>query len=147
MKQISASYLSGELTDAANWASYIQQQHMSRDEALDYIRTVSNQTVCEAHIVDMDTFDAWSTKITAGSSRSERYHDFAKEDTYNGVQAIDPMWTMVEGGQCVLGKYRIKESERIIISMGVRVTLRQEDDTDKDYLLLRVVPIEQMKEL
>lgn len=25
MKQISASYLSGELTDAANWASYVQE--------------------------------------------------------------------------------------------------------------------------
>ena len=49
MKQMSVRYLSGAL------AAYIEQEHISMDEALAYIRSISDQTDCEAHLVDMDT--------------------------------------------------------------------------------------------
>jgi hypothetical protein len=55
MKQMSVRYLSGELEAAGNWTAYIEQEHMSMDEALAYIRSISDQTDCEAHLVDMDT--------------------------------------------------------------------------------------------
>lgn len=53
MKQMPVRYLSGELEAAGNWAAYIEQEPM--DEALAYIRSISDQTDCEAHLVDMDT--------------------------------------------------------------------------------------------
>lgn len=53
MKQMPVRYLSGELEAAGNWAAHIEQEPM--DEALAYIRSISDQTDCEAHLVGMDT--------------------------------------------------------------------------------------------
>ena len=145
--EISERYLAGELTDAANWAAYIEQEHMSMDEALDYIRSVSDQADCEAHIVDMDSFEAWSTNTVSDSNTVGIYQKWFNE---NGIPVDDYVLRMREmygGEKNVLGKYTTKETGRTFISVGLRVDLRQEDGSDRGYLLLRAVPIERMKSL
>ena len=147
MRQISERYLSGERTEAANWAAYIQQQHMTMGEAIAYLRTVSDQSDCEAHFVDMDTFQAWSTRETGGVNIIRGYTDYFSSDDPLLQEYTERMRRMFNGEKYVLGKYRIKESQRIVVSVGQAVTLRQQDGSDRDYLLLRVVPVERMKEL
>lgn len=61
MKQISINYLSMELNYAKDWANYINSHDMTLDQALDYIRQANNQSDRYAHIVDMSTFQAYST--------------------------------------------------------------------------------------
>ena len=149
MKQISERYLSDELDKAANWGVYIEQQHMTMDEAMDYIRTVSTQSECEAHFVDMDTFEAWSTRTSKNGNTvsiySHYYDSGAEDERYS--EYISRMRKMFAGEKCVLGKYNIKESQISVISVGMGVTLRQSDGTDRDYLMLRVVPVDSMKKL
>ena len=147
MRQISARYLSEELSSAESWAAYIEQQHMSMDEALDYIRSISSQADCEAHLVDMDTFEAWSTNVISGSNTIGIYRKYYEESALFPDDYIVRMQKMYDGGKYVLGKYRTQESQRTVISVGLRVTLRQADGSDRGYLLLRVVPIERMKAL
>ena len=147
MKQISERYLSGELSDAADWASYIEREHMSIDEALDYIRSVNSVTDCEAHFIDMDTFEARSTNVVDGSDSVAVYQEFCASDDSRIQEYITRMQKMYNGEKYILGKYRIKESQRNVISLGLRVMLQQEDGTDKGYLLMRAVPVEKMKEL
>ena len=55
MKQISIRYLDTETAAAKEWVAYIEHEHMTMDEALDYIR-ISNTTDRVFHIVDMGTF-------------------------------------------------------------------------------------------
>ena len=147
MRQISERYLSGELEDAAGWAAYVEQEHLTMDEAMDYIRAVSDQTECEAHFVDMDTFAAWSTKSTGGSNSIDVYRKYFLSDQANLQGYVTQMRGMFAGEKYVLGKYKIQESQRNVISVGCTVTLRQADGSDRAYLLLRVVPVERMKQL
>lgn len=53
---------------------------------------------------------------------------------------------MYNGEKYVLGKYKTRETQRMLISVGLRVMLRQPDGTDRGYLL-RAVPIDAMKKL
>lgn len=147
MKQISERYLSGELSNAADWASYIEREHMSIDEALDYIRSVTSVTDCEAHFIDMDTFEARSTNVVDGSDSVAVYQEFYASDDSRVQEYITRMQKMYNGEKYILGKYRIKESQRNVISLGLRVMLQQEDGTDKGHLLMRAVPVEKMKDL
>ena len=150
MKQISEHYLSGELDSADSWAAYIEQEHMTMDEALDYIRSISDTAECEAHFVDMDTFEAQSTNIVGGSDTVGMYQEyFSMDGTDNAVvnDYVVRMRRMFVGEKTVLGKYMLKESQHTVISLGRAVTLRQDDGSDRDYLLLRVVPIDTMKKL
>lgn len=147
MKQISEQYLSGELTDATNWASYIEQEHMTKNEALDYIRSISDQAECEAHIVDMNTFEAWSTNVVNGSNTVGIYRRYYELGGLFPDDYVTRMQKMYQGEKYVLGKYSASESKRTFVSVGVPVSLRQEDGTDCGYLLLRAVPIEALKKL
>ena len=147
MRRISVRYLSEELSSAENWAAYIEQQHMSMEEALDYIRSISSQSDCEAHFVDMDTFEAWSTNVVSGSNTVGIYQEYYENGGLFPDDYIVRMQKMYDGEKHVLGKYRLRESQRTVISVGLRVMLRQADGSDHGYLLLRVVPVERMKEL
>ena len=147
MKQMSERYFSGELSAAENWAAYIEQEHMSMDEALDYIRAISDQADCEAHFVDMDTFEAWGTNIVSGSNAITTYQRFLESGGDEPDEYIVRMQKMYAGEKYVLGKYRSRETQRTVISVGCAVKLRQPDGSDRGYLLLRVVPVETMKKL
>ena len=57
------------------------------------------------------------------------------------------MQKMYNGGKYVLGKYKTRETQCMLISVGLRIMLRQPDGTDRGYLLLRAVPIDAMKKL
>lgn len=140
-KEISERYLAGELTDVNNWAAYIEQEHMSMDEALDYIRSVSDQTDCEAHFVDMDSFEARSTNTVSDSNAVGIYQKWFNESGIPVDDYILRMRAMYNGETTLLGKYTTKESGRTFISVGLRLDLRQEDGSERGYLLLRAVPI------
>lgn len=142
MKSISERYLLGEQTDAQNWANYISEKQMSLEEALDYIRSASGAEDREAHFVDMDTFEAWSTREVSGSNAISLYREYLDSDSQLWQEYAERLRKMFRGERALLGKYMIRESQRSVISVGVPVTLR-----DKDYLLLRVVPVDRMKEL
>lgn len=149
MKDISENYLLTERTAAKNWAYYIENKDLDLDGALDYIRSANAQQDRFAHIVDMDTFDAYSTVSVNGSSNVSCYKQMSKEQFYYSRIFISNMQHMFDGdydGLCVLGKYKIEETQMTVISVGTRVDLRTEDG-HRAYLLLRVLPLESMKKI
>lgn len=72
MKQISGNYLQMELNYAKDWAKYIDEKGMTMDEALAYIKQANHQKDRYAHIVDMDTYNAYSTCERDGRSLHQR---------------------------------------------------------------------------
>lgn len=158
MKQISERYLDDEWNAAKAWAVYMEREHMSMDDALAYVRTISAQEDCEAHIVDMDTFEARSSKPFLGSDSisiyslylhadDSEYPEFKDKVDARAEGYVQRLRNMFAGEKNLLGKYTLRESQRIVISVGTPVTLRQQDGTDRAYLLLRVIPVESMKKL
>ena len=150
MKQISGNYLQMELNYAKDWAKYIDEKQMTMDEALAYINMANHQKDRYAHIVDMDTYNAYSTCERDGSNEINCYKEFLKNDsaTYQlFLSSMDKMMTGDDQDYNILGKYRADDTQLNVISMGTAVTLTTEDGTRKSYLLLRVIPVESMRKI
>lgn len=146
MKQISERYLEIERSGAEDWAAYIEQKHMTMDEALAYVRESAAKSDRIAHFVDMDTFEARSSNLRSDGDSVNFYERYYAVDATMEQEFIARMRRMFNNEWVVLGSYKVYESQINVISVGVPVTLRTADG-DRDYLLLRVIPVESMRKL
>lgn len=122
---------------------------MTLDEALDFVKEINTQSDRYVHIVDMDTYEAYSSYEKDGSNIVYVYTYMASEDIDTNKLFLNNMHMMFDGDDnavSVIGKYRDDNSQNAVISVGSRVTLRT-DSGSRDYLLLRVIPIESMKKM
>ena len=150
MKQISVNYLSMELNYAADWANYIDAHDMTIEEALDYIRQANHQQDRYAHIVDMHTFEAYSTYQGDDAEELTCYRKFYEDvnDTNKlFINTMQQMYSMSQANFSVLGKYRTEDTHLNVISVGTKVRLISEDGVPTDYLLLRVIPVESIRNI
>lgn len=148
MKQVSENYLSTEKGYADDWAAYIASCHMTAEEALDYIRTTNTQEDRAAHLVDMADFSARSTFVRNGNPWVHCYEEQQKLATTDSSAFLDKMEQLFNAGPDevpVLGKYRVGESQRTVVSVETRVMIREEDGSDRPYLLLRLIPVEYLQ--
>lgn len=145
MKSVSQNYLDGEKGYVKNWASYITEQHMTMDEALDFLRSINTNKERFAHIVDMDSYEAYSAFYPKGEEKIDTYVEYkdADADVPFG-EIMESMFLGTEDQFEVLGKYRLKETQAMAVGIGTRVTLQTEQG-EKDYLLLRVIPVDAIK--
>ena len=148
MKQVSENYFITEKGYVNNWSHYISTQHMTEDEALQFISTLNTQQDRVAHIVDMDDFSARTSLARDNGDRIHCYEKWAESDTPADAALLQKMREIFRADQNdvrVLGKYRVGETQQTVVSVGARVTLRQADGSDKDYLLLRLIPVEYLQ--
>lgn len=151
MKRVASNYMQAEGNYVRNWISYIESQNMTEDEALEYIRQENCQSDRYAHIVDMDTYEARSTYVKNGDDSVSCYQYFCKEKTESNNIFLNNMENMFnseeDDNKSVLGKYRIAETQITAVSVGSKVKLNTGDGQSKYYLLLRVIPLESMKNI
>lgn len=150
MKQISENYLNNEKGYVNDWAAYISSVGMTREEAIEYISKTNTQPERQAHIVDVDDFSARTTYWRNGVSNwTSCYEEKAAEDTNGGYAFANTMRNMIKEENddvlTVLGKYRVGETQQTVISVGRGVALKTDDGGTKDYLLLRVIPVDSLK--
>ncbi len=148
MKQVSENYFVTEKGYVNNWSRYISSQHMTEDQALEFIRTINTQPDRVAHIVDMEDLSARTTYVRNNDGWIHCYENFAQSDTLSDAALLQKMQDMFNADSSdvqVLGKYRVGETQQTVVSVGTRVTLWQEDGSDKDYLLLRLIPVEYLQ--
>lgn len=142
MKSVSQNYLDSERGYVENWAFYINDRQMTREEALDFLRSINTNPGRYVHIVDMENFDAWSASYPAGHDEIDTYHRFQGELKDWEQLMLDAMWEMYNGTApkfTVVGRYQLDETVSPAVSVGARITLQTEDGT-KDFLLLRAIP-------
>ena len=147
MKQVSQNYISCERGYVENWAAYINQNNMTLKQAMKFLSQLNTNKERFAHIVDMDTFEAYSSyypfkdaKIDTYQKYHQKYHQ-KKSDEYKKSFA-DNMRNIFNGRQDefnILGKYKLPEIHAPGVSVGTRITLRTSGGK-KDYLLLRAIP-------
>ena len=152
MKQISINYLSMELNYAKDWANYIDNHDMTIEQALDYIRQANNQPDRYAHIVDMHTLEAYSTYQGEDAEELTCYREFYDNQSVDDtnklfINTMQQMYSMSQQDFCVLGKYRTQDTHLNVISVGTKVRLMTEDGVPADYLLLRVIPVESIRNI
>lgn len=122
---------------------------MTINEALSYINRANNQPDRYAHIVDMDSFDAYSTHETRESNEVHCYLAFSHESNETDKIFMENMRQMFSTGDKfnILGKYRADDTQLNVISVGTRVALMSDKGVKKDYLLLRVIPVESIRNI
>ena len=148
LKKISENYFSTEKGYVDDWAKYISAMHMTADEALEYIRTTNTHSERAAHLVNMDDLTARSTYLRNDDPWIHVYEEQSVGDTESSLklmQKLNNMFNAAEDKAIVLGKYRTPELQLTVVSVGCRVTIREDDGSDKDYLLLRLIPVEYLQ--
>lgn len=126
MKQVSQNYLDSERGYVKNWAAYITQNDMNLEEALDFLRMINTNKERFVHIVDMDTYEAYSTYYTAGEEQIDtylRYKDAKLESEKLFSDTMQAIFDSEDEEFNVLGKYPVKENLAAAVAVGIRVTL------------------------
>lgn len=147
MKQISENHLDGEKGYVIDWAEYISSNNMTLEEALDFLRTINADKNRYAHIVDMDTYEAYSSYFPKGEENIDtyiKYLDNNDETEKQFGEIMQNMFNGTDGTLNILGKYRIDETKSMGIGIGGRITLSTNEGR-KDYLLLRIIPVDDLK--
>lgn len=151
MKQVSQNHLDSEKGYVRNWASYISEREMTMEEALDFLRSINTDEERFAHIVDMTSFEAYSAYYPKGEEKIDTYLQYKKQNTDDDEAFENIMRTIMQSmfdGRSdaleVLGKYRLQETQSMAVGIGSKVTLKT-DCGKKDYLLLRIIPVEAVK--
>ena len=148
MKSVSQTYLDSERGYVEDWAAYINDQHMTLREALDYLKKANTNPNRFAHIVDMETLDAWSAYYPTGDEEIETYHKNKDYSMQEGQTLSDFMMEVFQGTSpqaSVIGRYPLQESLSRGFSVGARINL-QTDAGEKGYLLLRAIPADAVKD-
>lgn len=134
MKQVSENYLSTEKGYADDWAAYIASCHMTAEEALDYIRTTNTQEDRAAHLVDMRTSPPARPScatVTPGYTATKEQQKLATMDSSAFLDKMEQLFNTGPDEVPVLGKYRVGESQRTVVSVGTRVMIREADGSDR----------------
>lgn len=150
LKRLSQNYISSEIGYANNWANYISSHPMDMEGALDFVRDINTNENRFVHIVDMDDFTAHSSYYEKGSDSIQTYLQYMDVNGTDYIKSVKrimiELFDGTSNGMTVLGKYTVPEKGGIqALSVGGRVTIRTKENTDKDYLLLRVIPIDDIK--
>ena len=82
MEQVTQNYLEGEQRICDVWANYINNKHMTMEEAVEYIRTSHVLVNTSAHLISSDTLTGLSTRPKQGST-----DDYAV--SYKRVDVLD----------------------------------------------------------
>lgn len=147
MKQVSQNYLDSELGYVKDWSSYISKQNMTMEEALDFLRGINENKERFVHIVDMDTYEAYSTYYPKGKEKIDTYLNYKEKKIDTGVpfdKIMESMFNGTAGKFSLLGKYRLPETQSMGVGVGTKVTLVV-NHQKKDYLMLRIIPVDILK--
>ena len=147
MKQVSQNYINSERGYVCDWAEYITQHDMTLEETMEFLRTINTDEERLAHIVDMDSFEAYSSYYPAGEEKIDTYKKYIgdtteAEDSFKTT--LFAMFNETDDSCKVLGKYQLDETHARVVSVGKRVRLKVEDGY-RAYLLLRVIPTDVIK--
>lgn len=147
MKTVSQNYLDNERGYVTDWASYISANDMNLEDALDFLRSINTNQERFVHIVDMDSYEAYSSYYPKGEEKIDTYLDYkegGKEEDLPFGRIMEEMLKGEDDQFRILGKYRIQETQSMAVGVGAKVTLQDENGA-RDYLMLRIIPVDALK--
>ena len=142
MEQVTQNYLEGEQRICDVWANYINNKHMTMEEAVEYIRTSHVLVNTSAHLISSDTLTGLSTRPKQGST-----DDYAV--SYKRVDVLDNMEWVDEIGKSIniTRAYTNPMNGEQSLAFCNMVTLYDpENGTSETAVLLRVIPISELEQ-
>ena len=102
MKQFSQNYINNEKGYVKDWAAYISGHDMTMGEALEFLRDINANEERFTHIVDMDSYEAYSSYYSPGEEKTDTYLEYIRgynfQDDYNKVNELRNRLENTESG-------------------------------------------------
>ena len=142
MEHVTENYLEGEQRICDVWAHYINNQVMTLEEAVDYIRNSHVLANTSAHLISLDTHTGLSTRPKLGTT--EDY-----DVSYQQVGLLDDVGWIDEIGESIniTRAYTNPMNGEQSLAFCNKVTLLDpEGEGFEAAVLLRVIPISELEE-
>ncbi len=142
MERVIENYLQGEQGICDVWANYIGSRRMTLSEAAEFVRSSHVAKNTSAHLIYTDTRTGLSTRDKLSSSGSY-------EVSYSNIDIFgDLLWIADVGEEINVSRaYTNPVNGEQSLAFINKITVRDEkQDADRDALLLRVVPIDDLEE-
>ena len=142
MEHVTENYLEGEQRICDVWAHYINNQVMTMEEAVDYIRNSHVLANTSAHLISLDTHTGLSTRPKLGTT--EDY-----DVSYQQVGLLDDVGWIDEIGESIniTRAYTNPINGEQSLAFCNKVTLLDpEGERFEAAVLLRVIPVSELEE-
>ena len=142
MKHVTENYLEGEQRVCDVWARYIDDNDMTIEDAVSFIRISHVLPNASAHIVYIDTLSGLSTK--ARQNTDDDYSvSYARMDLLNDVSWINDIGESINVSRAYTNPVNGEQS----IAFCNSVTLRDSSTGNtRNAILLRVLPVAELEE-
>ncbi len=136
MEKVTENYMTGEQQICDVWARYINNRALTIGEAADFIRSSHVMAEASAHVLFADTLTGLSTR-----PRLDTADDY--NVSYERLGLLDDTgWISAEGQAInVTRAFTNPMNGEQSLAFCNRITLREEDGTPREALLLRVMPV------
>ena len=142
MERVIENYLQGEQGVCDVWANYINNRHMTLSEAAEFIRSSNVLKNTSAHLIYTDTRKGFSTRIKLPSPSGYEV-SYANIDIFGDLAWIADVGEAINVSRAYTNPVNGEQSLAFIN----KITVSDEDQgTDRDALLLRIVPISDLEE-
>ena len=139
MERVTENYLEGEQRICDIWAQYINHEHLSMEDAVEFIRSAHVLTNTSAHLIYLDTLTGLSTRANAGNASSYDV-SYARVELFENTDWISPLGESVN----VTRAYTNPTNGVQSLAFCNFVTV-YDAGQPRDALLLRVVPVEELE--
>ena len=142
MERVTENYLEGEQRICDVWSRYINNNSMTMEEAVDFIRNSHVLENTSAHLITLDTLEGLSTRPKQGTE-----DDFAV--SYEKVGLLEDANWISESGESInitRAYTNPMNGEQSLAFCNRVVLIDPESDTSYDAILLRVIPISALEQ-
>ena len=142
MERVTENYLEGEQRICDVWSRYINNNSMTMEEAVDFIRDSHALENTSAHLITLDTLEGLSTRPKQGTE-----DDFAV--SYEKVGLLEDANWISESGESInitRAYTNPMNGEQSLAFCNRVVLIDPESDTSYEAILLRVIPISALEQ-
>ena len=140
MERVTENYLEGEQRICDVWAHFINARHMTLEQAAAFIRESHVLTNTSAHLLYQDTLTGLSTRANPQSPDSFAV-SYANYTLFNDIRWIHNVGEAINVTRAFTNPVNGEQSMAFCNRISVT-----EDGKQRDALLLRVVPVEEMEQ-
>ena len=140
MERVTENYLEGEQRICDVWAHFINARHMTLEQAAAFIRESHVLTNTSAHLLYQDTLTGLSTRANPQTPDSFSV-SYANYTLFNDIRWIHNVGEAINVTRAFTNP--INGEQSMAFCNRISVT---EDGKQRDALLLRVVPVEEMEQ-
>ena len=140
IERMTENYLEGEQRICDVWARYIDEERMTLEEAAAFIRKSHVLQDTSAHIIDAETLTGLSTRARLGTA-DDYAVSYERIDLLGDLSWIQPLGVAINTTRAYTNPINGEQS----LAFCNQVTLRGDDDSDRNALLLRVVPMDELE--